>query len=119
MRATLCFRLWSLGDVTGALFTHVANYRGRVVTGKALGRQRTASYDGTPRVVFIDPEITATGLTAAQAYRRGIDTAATKISLADTITRPWTYAASSRRPASDSDPLAEQVSRDRRIDLRL
>jgi pyruvate/2-oxoglutarate dehydrogenase complex dihydrolipoamide dehydrogenase (E3) component len=47
MTATLCFRLWSLGDVTGvALFTHVANYRGRVVARKTLGRQRTASCDG-------------------------------------------------------------------------
>jgi dihydrolipoamide dehydrogenase len=84
--------LWALGDVTGvALFTHVAMYQGRVVADNILGRQRTASYEGIPRVVFADPEIAAAGLTTAQAHRRGIDTAAAETSLADTIARPWTY----------------------------
>jgi dihydrolipoamide dehydrogenase len=84
--------LWALGDVTGvALFTHVAMYQGRVVADNILGRDRAASYDGIPRVVFADPEIAAAGLTAAQARRRGIDTAAAETSLADAIARPWTY----------------------------
>jgi len=84
--------LWALGDVTGvALFTHVAMYQGRVVADNILGRDRAASYDGIPRVVFADPEIAAAGLTAAQARRRGIDTAAAGTSLADAIARPWTY----------------------------
>jgi dihydrolipoamide dehydrogenase len=84
--------LWALGDVTGvALFTHVAMYQGRVVAGNILGRDRAASYDGIPRVVFADPEIAAAGLTAARAHRRGIDTAAAETSLADAIARPWTY----------------------------
>jgi dihydrolipoamide dehydrogenase len=84
--------LWALGDVTGvALFTHVAMYQGRVVADNILGRERTAAYNGIPRVVFADPEIAAVGLTAEQARRRGIDTAAAETSLADTITRPWTY----------------------------
>jgi pyruvate/2-oxoglutarate dehydrogenase complex dihydrolipoamide dehydrogenase (E3) component len=84
--------LWALGDVTGvALFTHVANYQGRVVADNILGRPRTASYDGIPRVVFADPEIAAAGLTTAQAHARGIDTAAAEITLAEAITRPWTY----------------------------
>src|SRR6516225_7620288 len=48
--------LWALGDVTGvALFTHVANYQGRVVAGNILGHPRTASYNGIPRVVFAEP----------------------------------------------------------------
>ena len=62
--------LWALGDVTGvALFTHVPMYQGRVVADNILGRDRAASYDGIPRVVF----------------------AAAETSLADAIARPWTY----------------------------
>jgi dihydrolipoamide dehydrogenase len=84
--------VWAVGDVTGvSLFTHVAAYQGRIVADNILGRQRTASYDGIPRVVFADPEIAAVGLTIAQAHQRGIATAATEISLADSIARPWTY----------------------------
>jgi dihydrolipoamide dehydrogenase len=84
--------LWALGDVTGvALFTHVAMYQGRIVADNILGRDRVAAYEGIPRVVFTDPEIAAAGLTAAQASARGINTAAAEISLADAITRPWTY----------------------------
>jgi Pyridine nucleotide-disulphide oxidoreductase, dimerisation domain len=84
--------LWAIGDVTGiSLFTHVAMYQGRVVAGNILGRDRTASYHGIPRVIFADPEIAATGYTTAQAREAGIDVAATEISLADSIDRPWTY----------------------------
>jgi dihydrolipoamide dehydrogenase len=102
--------LWALGDVTGvALFTHVAMYQGRIVADNILGRDRTASYRGIPRVVFADPEIAAAGLTTAQARARGIDAATTEISLADAISRPWTY---------ETDPrgtLGLLADRDRRI----
>jgi pyruvate/2-oxoglutarate dehydrogenase complex dihydrolipoamide dehydrogenase (E3) component len=102
--------LWALGDVTGvALFTHVANYQGRVVADNILGRPRSASYDGIPRVVFADPEIAAAGLTAAQAHARGIDTAAAEISLAEAITRPWTYETDHR------GALGLLADRDRRV----
>jgi len=84
--------LWALGDVTGvALFTHVAMYQGRIVAANILGRDRTTTYEGIPRVVFADPEIAAAGVTAAQAAARGISTASAEISLADAIARPWTY----------------------------
>jgi len=84
--------LWAAGDVTGvALFTHVATYQGRVVADNILGRPRTASYEGIPRVVFADPEIAAVGLTAAQAAARGISTATAEISVADAAARSWTY----------------------------
>jgi dihydrolipoamide dehydrogenase len=84
--------VWAVGDVTGvALFTHVAMYQGRVVAGNILGRDRAASYEGIPRVVFADPEIAAVGLTAAQAAARGISTAAAEISVADSADRSWTY----------------------------
>jgi pyruvate/2-oxoglutarate dehydrogenase complex dihydrolipoamide dehydrogenase (E3) component len=84
--------LWAVRDVTGvALFTHVAMYQGRVVGDNILGRERAASYEGIPRVVFADPEIAAVGLTAAQAAVRGISTAAAEIRLADSVDRPRTY----------------------------
>jgi pyruvate/2-oxoglutarate dehydrogenase complex dihydrolipoamide dehydrogenase (E3) component len=84
--------LWALGDVTGvALFTHVAMYQGRIVADNILGRSRSASYEGIPRVVFADPEIAAVGLTAAQAARRGIEVASAEVDLAEAISRPWTY----------------------------
>jgi pyruvate/2-oxoglutarate dehydrogenase complex dihydrolipoamide dehydrogenase (E3) component len=84
--------LWAVGDVTGvSLFTHVATYQGRVVAANILGRERTASYQGIPRVVFADPEIAAVGLTTAQARDRGIDVAASEVAMADAVDRSWTY----------------------------
>lgn len=84
--------LWAVGDVTGvALFTHVANYQGRVVADNILGRPRTADYTAIPRVVFTQPEIAAVGLTRAQAREQGIDITATTLQLADEIARPYTY----------------------------
>jgi len=73
------------------LFTHVATYQGRVVADNILGRDRAASYEGIPRVVFADPEIAAVGLTAAQAASRGISTATAETSIADAADRSWTY----------------------------
>ena len=102
--------VWAAGDVTGvALFTHVAKYQGRVAADNILGRQRAASYDGIPRVVFADPEIAAVGLTAGQAHHRGIDTVAAETGLADAIARPWTY---ERDPRGTLGVLAD---RDRRV----
>jgi pyruvate/2-oxoglutarate dehydrogenase complex dihydrolipoamide dehydrogenase (E3) component len=86
--------LWAIGDVTGvALFTHVAKYQGRIVADNLLGRARRASYRGVPRVVFSDPEIAAVGLTQAQARQpeAGHDVITATVSLADAISRPWTY----------------------------
>jgi pyruvate/2-oxoglutarate dehydrogenase complex dihydrolipoamide dehydrogenase (E3) component len=84
--------VWALGDVTALMpLTHVAKYQARVVTDTILGRPRTASYDGIPRVVFTDPEVAAAGLTAAQAQEQGLDVESVDLELADTIARPWTY----------------------------
>jgi len=84
--------LWAVGDVTGvALYTHVATYQGRVAADNILGRDRAASYQGIPRVVFADPEIAAVGLTAAQAADRDINTATAEINVADSVDRSWTY----------------------------
>ncbi len=98
--------LWAAGDVTGvALFTHVATYQGRVVADNILGRPRTASYEGIPRVVFADPEIAAVGLTAAAAAARGIAAAAAEVSVADSSDRSWTY---ERDPRGAAGVLADR-----------
>jgi dihydrolipoamide dehydrogenase len=84
--------VWAAGDVTGvALFTHVANYQGRVVADNILGRDRAASYHGIPRVVFADPEIAAAGYTTRQARAHGIDVVTAEVTLPDAIARPYTY----------------------------
>lgn len=84
--------VWGIGDVTGVMpFTHVAKYQGRVVADAILGRPRPARYDGIPRVVFGDPEIAAVGLTQEQAAEQGLSTRSGRLSLADSLARPWTY----------------------------
>lgn len=84
--------LWALGDVTGvAMFTHVAQYQGRVAADTILGKPRRADYTGVPRVVFAHPEIAAVGLTADRARDQGVPVATTELDLAQTLARPWTY----------------------------
>jgi pyruvate/2-oxoglutarate dehydrogenase complex dihydrolipoamide dehydrogenase (E3) component len=81
-----------LGDVTGVMpFTHVAKYQARVVADTILGKPRTASYGGIPRVVFTDPEVAAVGMTRREAEERGLDVASTELDLAGALARPWTY----------------------------
>jgi pyruvate/2-oxoglutarate dehydrogenase complex dihydrolipoamide dehydrogenase (E3) component len=84
--------VWALGDVTGVMpFTHVAMYMARVVVDNITGNERTARYDGIPRVIFTDPEVAAVGLTSEQAQQQGLDTASAEVDLAKAIARPWTY----------------------------
>lgn len=102
--------LWAIGDVTGIMpFTHVAKYQGRIVADCILGRERSASYDGIPRVVFASPEIAAVGLTRDAAEGRGIDAASIQVNLPETLARPWTY---EQDPRGD---LGLVVDRHRRI----
>jgi pyruvate/2-oxoglutarate dehydrogenase complex dihydrolipoamide dehydrogenase (E3) component len=102
--------VWALGDVTGVMpFTHVAKYQARVVADTILGRSRTASYVGIPRVVFTDPEVAAVGMTRHEAEERGLDVASTELDLAGALARPWTY---------EQDPqghLGLLVDRSRRV----
>jgi pyruvate/2-oxoglutarate dehydrogenase complex dihydrolipoamide dehydrogenase (E3) component len=84
--------VWALGDVTGVMpFTHVAMYMARVIVDNIAGKDRTARYDGIPRVIFTDPEVAAVGLTSEQAQQQGISTASAEVDLAKAIARPWTY----------------------------
>lgn len=84
--------VWAIGDVTGVmLFTHVGMYQARIACEDIAGRPARADYSAIPRVVFSDPEISAVGLTADQARERGLEVLTSRLELADSIARPWTY----------------------------
>jgi pyruvate/2-oxoglutarate dehydrogenase complex dihydrolipoamide dehydrogenase (E3) component len=54
--------VWAIGDATGVWpLTYMGKYQGRVAADNILGRDRTASYDAVPRVVFTDPQAAAVG----------------------------------------------------------
>ncbi len=98
--------VWALGDVTGVMpFTHVAMYQARVVADNITGTERTARYEGIPRVVFADPEVAAVGLTTEQAQQQGLSVASAKVDLSQAIARPWTY---ENNPRGHLGVLADQ-----------
>lgn len=83
--------VWAIGDVTGVLaFTHVGRYQGRIAAADIAGETVRADYTAIPRVVFTDPEIAAVGLTEHQ-HVAGHRVATSRVALADSIARPWTY----------------------------
>ena len=54
--------LWAIGDVTGIWpLTYMGKYQGRVAAANILGRERVATYDAVPRVVFTDPQAASVG----------------------------------------------------------
>jgi dihydrolipoamide dehydrogenase len=77
--------LYAVGDVNGrALLTHMGKYQGRVcgdviaarATAQPLGASRlsaSADHGQIPQVVFTSPEISAVGITEAQARADGVD----------------------------------------------
>ena len=68
--------LYAVGDVNGqSLLTHVGKYQARVAADQILGdEQARIEIDGacSPRVVFTDPQVAATGHTLASARDAGI-----------------------------------------------
>ncbi len=84
--------IWAVGDVTGVMpFTHVGMYQARIACADIAGDPARTDYSAIPRVVFCDPEIAAVGLTEAQAREQGIHVVTSRVDLADSIARPWTY----------------------------
>ena len=54
--------VWAGGDVTGiALYTHTANYQGRIIVGNILGRNMEANYAAIPRAIYTDPAVASVG----------------------------------------------------------
>ncbi|GAC1522319.1 MAG: NAD(P)/FAD-dependent oxidoreductase [Thermoleophilaceae bacterium] len=69
--------LYAIGDVNGrALLTHMGKYQARVVAELIEGRPARARRDGadSPRVVFTEPQVAATGMTLARAREAGLKT---------------------------------------------
>ncbi len=66
--------VWGVGDLTGkGAFTHVALYQSAIAVADILGRPSPAAdYRALPRVTFTDPEVGSTGLTEAEARKKGI-----------------------------------------------
>ena len=99
--------LWAVGDATGvAMFTHLAQYQGRVAAANILGGSRRANYRAVPRVVFSDPEIAAVGLSEEAARGQGIDVATATVDLAASLARPVTY---ERNPRGELGVVADRA----------
>jgi pyruvate/2-oxoglutarate dehydrogenase complex dihydrolipoamide dehydrogenase (E3) component len=66
-------RVYAIGDVTGAQFTHAASHQAGLVIRNALFRL-PVRYEASamPWVVFTDPEFASVGLSEAEAERRGL-----------------------------------------------
>ncbi|MBY9076576.1 NAD(P)/FAD-dependent oxidoreductase [Nocardioides sp. WL0053] len=67
--------LYAVGDCNGrALLTHMGKYQARIAADVILGKEisEQASTNAVPRVTFTDPQVSAVGLTEAEARDRGI-----------------------------------------------
>ncbi len=99
----------AVGDVTGAMpFTHAAMYQGRIVFTDICGESARADLTAVPRVVFSDPEVAAVGMTEEQARNAAIDVATQRITLKDSVSRPWTY---EREPRGELSRLVDRARR--------
>ena len=79
--------LYAIGDVNGrSLLTHMGKYQARVAVANVLGDDRVASRDdeGSPHVVFTDPEIAAVGMTLEAAREAGLNVTAVDVDTAGT-----------------------------------
>ena len=67
--------LYAVGDCNGrSLLTHMGKYQARIAGDVILGRdlRDVADHGIVPRVTFTDPQVSAVGLTEAQAREAGI-----------------------------------------------
>lgn len=75
MRAADTDWLYAIGDVNGrALLTHMGKYQARVAADVICGKPAEATCDkqGSPRVIFTEPQVAAVGRTLAAAEEDGI-----------------------------------------------
>jgi pyruvate/2-oxoglutarate dehydrogenase complex dihydrolipoamide dehydrogenase (E3) component len=66
--------VFSVGDTAGGMmFTHTADYTGRIAARAATGHDARADLAAVPRTSFTDPETASVGLTEDEAKAKGID----------------------------------------------
>jgi pyruvate/2-oxoglutarate dehydrogenase complex dihydrolipoamide dehydrogenase (E3) component len=79
--------IWAVGDCTGKfLFTHVADYQGRLVAHNLFASPRQAKrveYQVVPWVTFTDPELAHVGLTEQQAQDHGLKVQVGRLNFSD------------------------------------
>jgi dihydrolipoamide dehydrogenase len=76
--------LFAIGDVTGrVLLTHMGKHQGRVASDVILGKparlRPEGNGDGSPRVIFTDPQVAAVGLTLEAAREAGLNVRAVDV----------------------------------------
>ena len=75
--------VYAAGDVTGfSMLAHTASREGEVAVNNILGKEDRMRYDAIPGVVYTNPEVAGTGLTEAEAAKKGQDYLALKLPMA-------------------------------------
>jgi len=79
--------IWAVGDCTGKfLFTHVADYQGRLVAHNLFAQNQEAKqvdYQVVPWVTFTDPELARVGLTEQEAQDQGLKVQVGRLNFSD------------------------------------
>ena len=75
--------VYAAGDVTGfSMLAHTASREGEVAVNTILGKEDRMRYDAIPGVVYTNPEVAGTGLTEAEAAKKGIEVTVAKLPMA-------------------------------------
>ena len=75
--------VYAAGDVTGfSLLAHTASREGEVAVNDMLGKEDRMRYDAIPGVVYTNPEVAGTGLTEAEAAKKGLEVSVLKLPMA-------------------------------------
>ena len=75
--------VYAAGDVTGfSMLAHTASREGEVAVNNILGKEDRMHYNAIPGVVYTNPEVAGTGLTEAEAAKKGLDYVALKLPMA-------------------------------------
>ena len=75
--------VYAAGDVTGfSMLAHTASREGEVAVNDILCKEDRMRYDAIPGVVYTNPEVAGTGLTEAEAAKKGLGYVALKLPMA-------------------------------------
>ena len=84
---TTADNIWAAGDCTGKyLFTHIADYHGRLIAHNMFsdnGSAVKADHSIVPWATFTDPELAHVGLTERDAKAKGIEVRTAKMDIGD------------------------------------